>query len=603
MLRFLIFLLMIVVYPCSALAFPLEGTMMPPLSSIEVTSPFGWRTHPITGKETFHAGVDLGADYEDIVYAAGDGVIEVSSWVSGYGNCIYIDHGSGVETVYGHNETLLVPEGAFVRKGTPIALAGSTGNSTGPHCHFEVDVDGEPQDPGLFAPGIGTGQDAKGGKLSDYMHMDSDTFGIDFTTLTDIAKPLRDGTEAFGKACTEGLRRIKGLLKYVFMLLITMDLIYASFVYMIERKPGVVRWVLVKVMMYGFIIFMLANWGDFVANASRDMFSTFGAAAVGKTAAEAEAAVSDPTMIVQKGFSIIAPVFNKIAGISGPMILHNIPLILVALVFGFLIMGCFLLVGIQIALAYIEFYIVMLFGFTWFVLAGEKHTRQFAANGFNGIFAVSFKFMFYCFFALLMSMTMENMVVESLTSSQTNVTSDSTVINGQAIHSIDDFMAAIRQVETGGCEDPYHTPSADGYGYGAYQISYDNWHSWCITAGVTGPIDPATGDPEWTPENQDRVARVIMLNYYEEYGNWHDVAVRWNGGSGAVDGHWSATEDYWQKVKNAVGHEIDTTLNVLLLIKLFVVAVMFVIIGSRVAATFNKEFGSPGFKFDWDSEQ
>lgn len=112
-----------------------------------ITSPFGYRTHPIFGTTIFHTGIDIGVDYGTPIHAADSGVVVYSGWISGYGNAVIIDHGGGVSTLYGHNQSLAVSEGQSVSKGSVIAYAGSTGNSTGPHCHFEVDVNGSPVNP------------------------------------------------------------------------------------------------------------------------------------------------------------------------------------------------------------------------------------------------------------------------------------------------------------------------------------------------------------------------------------------------------------------------------------------------------------------------
>ena len=113
------------------------GGMIWPISG-PITSEFGWRTHPIFGTARFHSGLDIGGDYGMPIYAG---------WISGYGNAVIIDHGGGVTTLYGHNDSLNVSEGENVAQGQVIAMCGSTGNSTGPHCHFEVRENGEPVSP------------------------------------------------------------------------------------------------------------------------------------------------------------------------------------------------------------------------------------------------------------------------------------------------------------------------------------------------------------------------------------------------------------------------------------------------------------------------
>ena len=112
-----------------------------------ITSEFGWRTHPIFGTARFHSGLDIGGDYGMPIYAAASGTVIYAGWISGYGNAVIIDHGGGVTTLYGHNDSLNVSEGENVAQGQVIAMCGSTGNSTGPHCHFEVRENGEPVSP------------------------------------------------------------------------------------------------------------------------------------------------------------------------------------------------------------------------------------------------------------------------------------------------------------------------------------------------------------------------------------------------------------------------------------------------------------------------
>lgn len=122
------------------------GGMIWPVSG-PITSEFGWRTHPIFGNARFHSGLDIGADYGVPIHAAASGVVIESGWIGGYGNTIMIEHGSGIVTLYGHNESLAVGVGQQVNQGDVIAYCGSTGNSTGPHCHFEVRLGGEPVSP------------------------------------------------------------------------------------------------------------------------------------------------------------------------------------------------------------------------------------------------------------------------------------------------------------------------------------------------------------------------------------------------------------------------------------------------------------------------
>ena len=113
-----------------------------------ITSNFGTRLHPIQGIYKFHSGLDIGnAGYGAPALAAEDGVVTYAGWMGGYGNCVMISHGEGITTLYGHGQTILTEVGAEVKQGDVIMLVGSTGNSTGPHLHFEVRLNGSPVNP------------------------------------------------------------------------------------------------------------------------------------------------------------------------------------------------------------------------------------------------------------------------------------------------------------------------------------------------------------------------------------------------------------------------------------------------------------------------
>ncbi len=126
------------------------GTFQWPVpSSHTITSNYGYRIHPISGTKKLHAGIDIGAPGGSNIIAADSGTVILSSfgYNGGYGNYVIISHGNGITTRYAHCSNLFVSVGQTVTKGQPIAAVGSTGASTGNHCHFEVRINGGSKNP------------------------------------------------------------------------------------------------------------------------------------------------------------------------------------------------------------------------------------------------------------------------------------------------------------------------------------------------------------------------------------------------------------------------------------------------------------------------
>ncbi len=117
------------------------------VSGKRISSYYGYRIHPITGQRRFHDGIDITANHGYGVYAYTDGRVVETGWNGGYGNCILIDHGNGLKTRYAHLSRIYVRVGQRVKTGERIGAVGSTGNSTGPHLHFEVIKNGKTKNP------------------------------------------------------------------------------------------------------------------------------------------------------------------------------------------------------------------------------------------------------------------------------------------------------------------------------------------------------------------------------------------------------------------------------------------------------------------------
>lgn len=114
-----------------------------------ISSPYGYRTHPVSGKRKLHTGIDIagGGINGQSAVATASGTVIMAQYYGGYGNCVIIDHGGGLSTLYGHGSSILVSPGQSVKKGQPVLRVGSTGVSTGPHLHFEVRKNGSPVNP------------------------------------------------------------------------------------------------------------------------------------------------------------------------------------------------------------------------------------------------------------------------------------------------------------------------------------------------------------------------------------------------------------------------------------------------------------------------
>jgi murein DD-endopeptidase MepM/ murein hydrolase activator NlpD len=128
---------------------------LPTTNSYRLTSRFGSRIHPIRGTADFHTGLDFAVPHGSAVRAASGGVVLSTGWGGGYGNLIKIQHADNVQTWYAHLSAISVQPGQKVSAGEQIGQVGSTGNSTGPHLHFEVRVNGTPRDPEPWLPAHG----------------------------------------------------------------------------------------------------------------------------------------------------------------------------------------------------------------------------------------------------------------------------------------------------------------------------------------------------------------------------------------------------------------------------------------------------------------
>ena len=149
-------------YPIELWDSPDRYQMTSPLSALpsiwpvqgRISSHFGKRPCPFSGKPQFHQGVDIAANKGEPVSAAAEGTVVSCGWHGGYGKSITLDHGSGYVTRYAHLKKICVGAGQSIKKGQNIGTVGSTGWSTGPHLHYEVRFQGNPIDPERYLPGL-----------------------------------------------------------------------------------------------------------------------------------------------------------------------------------------------------------------------------------------------------------------------------------------------------------------------------------------------------------------------------------------------------------------------------------------------------------------
>ena len=407
--KIILFLLFLLLLPAVSFAQP---TFINPTRGV-ISSPFGWRIHPITGASRFHSGIDIADDYYTPVVASAPGVVTHAGWIDGYGNAVIIEHEGGWSTLYGPFEEIHVMAGQTVSAGHLIGGQGSTGNSTGPHCHFEIrDPSGTPVDPALFVPELG-------GAVSPHGGADLEGRYKEWTLMNDFAKPIKEVMDKLVDLITKGLDLLQNGVASLFLVLCLIDIALGAMSKVLtppsEDKEGLMPWLIRRSLFYGFCLFFLYNWSDFIGNLALHGFPQLGGL-VGGDPAAAEAAVSDPTQIVQKGMSIVAPVVNATLRARGSILdlilgnLMSVVCVLCAVVLFFL----FCVIGFYIALAYIQFYASVLFSFTTFPLAGLKHVRHFASNGVAGVIACSLNLMFFCFFSAALQASLENVTIPAL---------------------------------------------------------------------------------------------------------------------------------------------------------------------------------------------
>lgn len=622
-----------------------SGIRLMPMGSplnrdIVITSPYGPRK--LNGHD-FHHGFDCAADAGEPVYAVAAGYVDAVLSTND-GGIVILSHNDGAfYTAYidlGYNLPYANRIGEKVERGTIIGYIGGdeVANSTGSHLHFEVRSPpggaGTGLDPALYAPyapwlPANASVNGVGGAAA---HKDM-VWDPSFAFL----EPIQKAIDTIAQACTKGVDLLKGIIRYIITILMTIDLTMTYIMLAVDRDKGqepgfsIFKLLALKMLLYLMLFFLITEWGGFIINSARDFFIGVGSAASGIDLAQGKQNLVDPTNLVTRGAKIIAPIFTVLNETDASFLdwFEKIVTSLVAGFFIIIIFGSFVLYAMEIALAYLEFYIVSLFSISTFFFAGVKWTRRFAENSMNGIFAASIKLFFLCFFASMLQAVTTDMVVGDVIHMKEVVVNEAVQKENGPFggrDDVDSVLEAIRKVETGGQSDPFHTPSMDGYGYGAYQLSYEFWggkNGWAADAGFpewanimpwedgssawvsyayesrnySGAWEPVFADVPatnpWPPNVQTAVARHHLLGLYDTYKNWRMACIRWNGSG-------SAAEAYWGKVVNASA-SIQRTKHVLqigLLVKISIVCILFVLMGDRLSKVIIKQFGTNnGFRF------
>ena len=346
--------------------------------------------------------------------AAAAGTVTYAGWMSGYGNTVMIDHGGGVSTLYGHNESLAVQVGQAVGQGQVIAMCGSTGNSTGPHCHFEVEVNGDVVSPYLFLDPDGH-MPPYGG--NDFAKSDFNFLPMDFNAANDIAKPMKDETDAVVEACLKAMKILREKLSGLLIALMTIDLTLAAIWQMFRdyipssssgqsswNLRSFMNWLLRRLIFYGILVFIFNNWTDYYVNMIMDLFTGMGGVAADKTAKEIGDMLSDTTDMVQHGVSLLGPLFNAIGNQPLNIFFHNPVSIIVSLLLSFAIIILWMVIGLGISLCYIEFYIVAVFAFTMFCFNGIEQLRTYGSKSISSVLVCGMEVFFYSIFVGILSL-------------------------------------------------------------------------------------------------------------------------------------------------------------------------------------------------------
>lgn len=353
-----------------------------------ITSPFGYRTHPIFGTVIYHSGIDIGVVSGTAVSAADSGTVIYSGWAGGYGYFVMIDHGDGIVSCYGHNEELLVQEGDKVSKGDVISLSGSTGYSTGPHLHFEVRQDGEPIDPTSFAKRAGwdlTGDTSTNIIIEIGKHIKgaiTPNIDVDFTNYFVPSETIAETTThlitLISKCFDFAEKNLLGLLTALAIIDFSWFMIPAILgITELNNLSGVI----IRFIRYGFFFALFRSWHTLVATFFIPMAENISSTYSGHE-------------LTQSSFIKFDDLFISVSHVLAPF-LHvdeRFPLV-VGCIVGFFVFLCLcftILSTIFLAEKLISFYIMLVFGVLGIPLMFIPRMGQYGKNMISSILSCVF---------------------------------------------------------------------------------------------------------------------------------------------------------------------------------------------------------------------
>ncbi len=633
----------------------------------------------------YHYGADIaGTGDQGFAASCGDGIVDWIGFDTQVGYIVIIKHDNvpfkefpnGIYTRYIDLSAILpeIQPGQRVSKGQPIGEIDDISHyaeSTGSHVHVEFrpdyggDCDNDPcVDPALFVPEIEAGSGSASLPNAPYSVHHGGPFGqfqkVFFEFKYEMLKGFRDLFETISKTIVEGMRRIHGIIRGLFITLIMIDLALGTMFKMFSDDDGgsMVRFLLHKFLFYGMMLLLIENFSDLANHFVKDLFISSAGRALSVQEAEVVKIISDPMLIIEKGMNIIQPFINRgldfswdILGSVAKTLLPSFladkidsqsffEMIMTAILCTtFVIMLLF--IGFMIALAYMQFYFMILFSFTTMIFAGTKQTRQtrLANKGLSGVFAGALNLMFYCLFSLMLTTSMVAIAeqAKAVTAVTTYTQSPKGNYEANARTVYEDFKAAGYSDEAiAGIlgrlqQENNFDPSAghehvwideDGEewivgGYGMYQWNGDRTEEYLKWASSHGynPEDPHAQNiyaiqeaygRRCSPEDMNGMSAAQAAEHWTdkwevgEHGNeiyyaqeWREQIAEWN-----ADGK-PQPQPKGEPQKGAprtYTRKIAGTGSLMVLVQLNLCLFVFLFLGTRISKSINSLFQGDGFE-------